>query len=75
MRPKERRISRRFRKLFLPSSSAMPSIQKYSKRIERRVDNMIECGLVCEVERLLNEGFRKGITVPGYRIQGNRIRT
>lgn len=41
-----------------------------NKRIERRVDNMIECGLVCEVERLLDEGFRKGITAPqaiGYK--------
>ena len=31
---------------------------------------MIECGLVCEVERLLGEGFREGITAPqaiGYK--------
>ena len=41
-----------------------------NKRIERRVDNMIECGLVCEVEQLLDEGFREGITAPqaiGYK--------
>lgn len=41
-----------------------------NKRIEQRVDNMIECGLVCEVERLLDKGFRQGITAPqaiGYK--------
>ena len=41
-----------------------------NKRIERRVGNMIECGLVCEVERLLDKGFRQGITAPqaiGYK--------
>ena len=41
-----------------------------NRRIERRVDNMIECGLVCEVERLLDKGFRQGITAPqaiGYK--------
>ena len=41
-----------------------------NKRIERRVDNMIECGLVYEVERLLDKGFRQGITAPqaiGYK--------
>ena len=41
-----------------------------NKRIERRVDYMIECGLVCEVERLLDKGFREGITAPqaiGYK--------
>lgn len=41
-----------------------------NKRIERRVDNMIERGLVFEVERLLDKGFRQGITAPqaiGYK--------
>lgn len=41
-----------------------------NKRIERRVDKMIECGLVYEVERLLDKGFRQGITAPqaiGYK--------
>ena len=41
-----------------------------NRRIERRVDNMIELGLVSEVKRLLDEGFREGITAPqaiGYK--------
>lgn len=41
-----------------------------NRRIERRVDIMIECGLVSEVKRLLDEGFREGITAPqaiGYK--------
>lgn len=39
-------------------------------RIEARVDAMAEAGLVAEVERLLSEGFREGITAPqaiGYK--------
>lgn len=41
-----------------------------NRRIERRVDNMIDGGLVSEVERLLDKGFREGITAPqaiGYK--------
>lgn len=40
------------------------------KRIDARVDAMFEHGLVEEVERLLNAGFRDGITAPqaiGYK--------
>lgn len=40
------------------------------ERINRRVDGMFEQGLVQEVQRLLNEGFRDGITSPqaiGYK--------
>lgn len=39
-------------------------------RIERRVDAMIEAGLVDEVKSLLHHGFRKGVTAPqaiGYK--------
>lgn len=39
-------------------------------RINRRVDHMIELGLVEEVQGLLNQGFREGITAPqaiGYK--------
>lgn len=39
-------------------------------RIDRRVDAMVEAGLVDEVKDLLNKGFREGITAPqaiGYK--------
>ena len=39
-------------------------------RINRRVDKMVDLGLVDEVQRLLDEGFREGITAPqaiGYK--------
>ena len=39
-------------------------------RIDKRVDSMIESGLVQEVEKLLDRGFREGITAPqaiGYK--------
>ena len=45
-----------------------PDILK--KRIEARVDQMLEAGLVAEVESLLNAGFREGVTSPqaiGYK--------
>lgn len=41
-----------------------------SKRIERRVDDMLKLGLVDEVRELLDRGFRKGVTAPqaiGYK--------
>ncbi len=41
-----------------------------SKRIDRRVDAMLEAGLVDEVKSLLHHGFREGITAPqaiGYK--------
>ena len=41
-----------------------------NNRIEQRVDNMIEQGLVAEVESLLGRGFRDGLTAPqaiGYK--------
>ena len=41
-----------------------------NERIEARVDNMVELGLVEEVERLLGLGFRDGLTAPqaiGYK--------
>ena len=41
-----------------------------AKRIDARVDNMVEDGLVDEVKGLLNKGFREGITSPqaiGYK--------
>ena len=40
------------------------------KRIDDRVDAMVQDGLVAEVESLLNEGFREGVTAPqaiGYK--------
>ena len=40
------------------------------ERIDRRVDDMLELGLVSEVEGLLESGFREGITAPsaiGYK--------
>ena len=57
---------------------ALPSVQfgilfereALVKRIEKRVDNMIEMGLVSEVEGLLEHGYRQGITAPqaiGYK--------
>ena len=41
-----------------------------NKRIDQRVDMMIEDGLVAEVEALLEAGFREGVTAPqaiGYK--------
>ena len=41
-----------------------------NKRIDARVDNMIEQGLIAEVEGLLAKGFREGVTAPsaiGYK--------
>lgn len=41
-----------------------------AKRIDRRVDNMVERGLADEVKRLLNAGFREGVCAPqaiGYK--------
>lgn len=41
-----------------------------AERIDRRVDRMVETGLVHEVRRLLDAGFREGITSPqaiGYK--------
>lgn len=40
------------------------------ERINRRVDRMIESGLISEVEGLLDRGFREGVTAPqaiGYK--------
>ena len=44
--------------------------EKLYARIERRVDMMVESGLVYEVQALLSEGFRDAITAPqaiGYK--------
>ena len=44
--------------------------EKLNERIYRRVDMMVENGLVNEVEALLDKGFRDGITAPqaiGYK--------
>ncbi|MEG0376455.1 MAG: tRNA (adenosine(37)-N6)-dimethylallyltransferase MiaA [Raoultibacter sp.] len=41
-----------------------------ARRIDKRVDTMVESGLVDEVKSLLQQGFRKGITAPqaiGYK--------
>ncbi len=41
-----------------------------ARRIEKRVDAMVEAGLVDEVNGLLSRGFRKGVTAPqaiGYK--------
>lgn len=41
-----------------------------ARRIDRRVDNMVERGLADEVKRLLNAGFREGVCAPqaiGYK--------
>ena len=41
-----------------------------NERIDARVDAMLETGLVDEVKRLLQSGFRRGVTAPqaiGYK--------
>lgn len=57
---------------FVPSVwiglSVEPSI--LSERINKRVDRMVDAGLIEEVESLLSRGFREGITAPqaiGYK--------
>ncbi len=61
-----------------PGDAAFPSIKiglewdtpRLYERINRRVDLMMEQGLVAEVEGLLKQGFREGLTAPaaiGYK--------